>query len=259
VRSVGENFNPAVGFVTRNAYRRYLPSVQYSPRPRNNTVVRQVNFRVAADMQTTLDNRKIARNFSIDPIGFEMASQDQFALRIVPRSERLDSPFNINMSPSLRVTLPLGAQYDFLRYQVNWRTANRRKIAFEGRYETGDFYSGSRTELVNNVTFRILPGVFVYTSTEWNTIDLPEASFKTRLYRVVPELQFSPFLTWVNTVQYDTVSGVAGWQSRFRWIFKPGNDFYIVYTHNWLDDPLLAQFATQDRRLSTKALYTYRF
>ena len=56
-----------------------------------------------------------------------------------------------------------------------------------------------------------------------------------------------------------TVSGVAGWQSRFRWIVRPGNDIYVVYTHNWLDDPLLAQFATQDRRLSTKALYTYRF
>jgi len=55
------------------------------------------------------------------------------------------------------------------------------------------------------------------------------------------------------------VSGVAGWQSRFRWIVRPGNDIYIVYTHNWLDDPLLAQLATQDRRLSTKAVYTYRF
>jgi hypothetical protein len=88
---------------------------------------------------------------------------------------------------------------------------------------------------------------------------VPQASFTTRLFRVVPELQFTPFLTWVNNVQYDTVSGVAGWQSRFRWIVKPGNDIYVVYTHNWQDNPLLAQFDTQDRRLSTKALYTYRF
>jgi hypothetical protein len=112
---------------------------------------------------------------------------------------------------------------------------------------------------VTNVTFRLLPGYFVYTTAEFNSIDLPQAAFKTRLYRVVPEAQFTPFISWVNNIQYDTVSGVAGWQSRFRWIVKPGNDIYVVYTHNWLDDPLLAQFATQDRRLSTKALYTYRF
>ena len=100
---------------------------------------------------------------------------------------------------------------------------------------------------------------FSWTTPVGGSIALPEARFNTRLYRVVPELQFTPFLTWVNNVQYDTVSGVAGWQSRFRWIVRPGNDIYIVYTHNWLDDPLLAQFATQDRRLSTKAVYTYRF
>lgn len=259
VRTVEANFNPAVGFITRNAYRRYVPYVNFGPRPRNNRVVRQYNFSVTGDIQTTLDNRQVARNFTIKLFESELAANDRFGVLLVPHSERLDSPFNINISPGRRVTLPRGAAYDFLRYQVNWRTSNRRMIAFDGRYEAGDFYAGTRKEFVSNVTFRILPGVFVYTTAEFNSIDLPQARFNTRLYRVVPELQFTPYLTWVNTVQYDTVSGVAGWQSRFRWIVRPGNDIYVVYTHNWLDDPLLAQFATQDRRLSTKALYTYRF
>ena len=259
VRTVDKNFNPAVGFVTRNAYRRYVPFVNYGPRPRNNRIVRQYNFGVTGDIQTTLDNGRIARNFSIKLFEAEMAANDRAAALVIPHSERLDSPFNINIAPGRRVTLPSGSSYDFLRYQVNWRTSNRRPVAFDGRYEVGDFYSGTRQEFVSNVTFRILPGVFVYTAAELNSIVLPEGSFRTRLYRVVPELQFTPFLTWVNNVQYDTVSGVAGWQSRFRWIVRPGNDIYIVYTNNWLDDPLLGQFATQDRRLSTKALYTYRF
>jgi len=259
VRTVERDFNPAVGFITRNAYRRYLPYVNFGPRPRNNRTIRQFNFSATADIQTTLANEKVARNFTLKLFETEMAANDRFALLLTPRSERLDSPFTINIAPNRRVTLPRGAQYDFLRYQVNWRTSNRRTIAFDGRYEGGDFYSGTRKEFVSNVTFRLLPGVFVYTAAELNRIELPEAHFTTRLYRVVPELQFTPFLTWVNNVQYDTVSGVAGWQSRFRWIVRPGNDIYVVYTHNWLDDPLLAQFATQDRRLSTKAVYTYRF
>jgi hypothetical protein len=258
-RTVEANFNPAVGFITRNAYRRYVPYVNFGPRPRNNRTVRQYNLFVLADIQTTLDNRKIARNFTIQPFQIELAGNDRFAVQLIPHSEQLDSPFNINVAPGRRVTLPLGSSYDFLRYQVNWRTSNRRTIAFDGRYEAGNFYSGTRKEFVSNVTFRIMPGVFVYTAAELNSIELPEARFNTRLYRVVPELQFTPYVTWVNNIQYDTVSGVAGWQSRFRWIVRPGNDIYVVYTHNWLDDPLLAQFATQDRRLSTKALYTYRF
>lgn len=259
VRSVGEHFNPAVGFITRNGYRRYLPTVTYGPRPRNTTIIRQYNFKITADVQTTLDNEKVTRNFTFQPFQIEMAQGDQFGVQVIPRSERLDSPFNINMSPGRRVTLPRGGEYDFLRYQLNWRTASRRKVAFDGRYEAGDFYSGTRRELVSNVTFRILPGVFVYTAAEINRIELPQASFSTKLFRVVPELQFTPFMSVVNNIQYDTVSGAAGWQSRFRWIVKPGNDIFVVYTHNWLNDPLLAQFATQDRRLSTKVLYTYRF
>ena len=259
VRSVGKNFNPAVGFVTRNGYRRYLPFLNFGPRPRNNQRIRQYNYSVIADIQTTLDNRLIARTFTIQPFQIEMAGNDRLAVQLIPSTERLDSPFNINISPGRQVTLPLGSTYNFTRYQVNWRTSNRRMIALDGRYEGGDFYSGTRKEFVSNVTFRLMPGLFVYTAAELNSIALPEATFNTRLYRVVPEVQFTPFLTWVNNIQYDTVSGVAGWQSRFRWIMRPGNDLYIVYTHNWLDDPLLAQFSTQDRRLSTKALYTYRF
>ena len=81
----------------------------------------------------------------------------------------------------------------------------------------------------------------------------------TKLYRAIIETQFTPFIALVNNIQYDTVSTVAGWQSRFRWILKPGNDVYVVYTHNWQDSPALDRFVTQDKRIATKLLYTYRF
>ena len=75
----------------------------------------------------------------------------------------------------------------------------------------------------------------------------------------MPELQFSPWIALVNNVQYDSVSGVLGWQSRFRWILKPGRDVYVVYTQNWQDDPVRDRFMTLDRRAAAKALYTFRF
>ena len=39
----------------------------------------------------------------------------------------------------------------------------------------------------------------------------------------------------------------------------PGNDIYIVYNHNWLEDPILDRFSTQDKRFASKLLYTHRF
>ena len=43
----------------------------------------------------------------------------------------------------------------------------------------------------------------------------------------------------MNNIQYDSVSDVVGWQLRLRWTVTPGNDLFVVYTHNWLDDPVL--------------------
>ncbi len=63
----------------------------------------------------------------------------------------------------------------------------------------------------------------------------------------------------VNTVQYDSLSGQFGWQGRVRWILEPGNDFYFVYTHNWVEDPLTARYLTRDRKAATKFVYTRRF
>ena len=104
------------------------------------------------------------------------------------------------------------------------------------------------------------PGVTVNLSYEYNDVDLAEGDFHTRLYRAVVDTQFSPFMYLVNTVQFDSVSRVVGWQSRFRWILVPGNDIFFVYTHNWIDqlDPS-SRFRTLDRRAAAKAVYTKRF
>jgi hypothetical protein len=71
-------------------------------------------------------------------------------------------------------------------------------------------------------------------------------------------VRFNPWVSVANSVQYDSVSRVLGWQSRFRWILRPGNDIYFVYTHNWLND-LNGHRSTLDRSAATKIVYTHRF
>jgi len=48
-----------------------------------------------------------------------------------------------------------------------------------------------------------------------------------------------------------------------RWIVRPGNDIYFVYTHNWqnLGTDILdnADLITLSRGGAIKANYTYRF
>ena len=99
-------------------------------------------------------------------------------------------------------------------------------------------------------------GARLYSDGIQHSLELPYSVFEDQRSG---ETQFSPFVSLVNDIQYDSQSAVLGWQGRFRWILTPGNDLYVVYTHNWLDQPLLDRFATLDRRLASKILYTYRF
>ncbi|MBI4885476.1 MAG: carbohydrate binding family 9 domain-containing protein [Acidobacteria bacterium] len=252
---VQEHFDPAVGFLRRQNYRRYAPTLQFAPRPRGNPYIRQFRFGANIDVMTDRENDLLNRQIDATLFNLTLHSQDQVAVNATRRRERLDAPFRISRS----ITLPAGAVYDSSRVRVFARTAERRTLALNGRYETGEFYSGTRTQRQVNLTVRARPGYIVYLSGEWNAVELPEGHFSTRLYRLVGETQFSPFVTLVNDVQYDTQSSVLGWQARFRWILTPGNDVYVVYTHNWLDEPLLDRFATLDRRVASKVLYTYRF
>jgi hypothetical protein len=252
---VQENFDPAIGFVRRLNYRRYAPMMAFQPRPASHPLVRQFRFGTTVDLITDLKNELLMREVDLSLFGVSTHTQDNVFLSVIHRQERLDTPFAISRG----ITLPVGSQYEFVRYRVIAQTANRRMVALNGRVEMGDFYSGTRTERQMNLSLRLRPGFFLFLNGQWNEIRLPEGRFSTRLYRVIGETQFSPFIALTNNIQYDSQSAALGWQSRFRWILSPGNDLYLVYTHNWVEEPLVDRFSTSDRRLASKILYTYRF
>jgi hypothetical protein len=254
-KEVQENFDPAVGFVLRRAYRQYSQAVEYGPRPPNHRYVRQVTIGGSLETVTDLHNDLLKRTIVVQPAQLQLHSQDNLRITAIRQYERLDTPFAITPE----ITLPLGAAYTFQRYRLFVSTANRRALSVNSSYEFGGFYSGTRVEQQVNLNVRVRPGLFFFLTGQWNDVELPEGNFTTRLYRLVAEEQFSPFIAVTNNIQYDSQSGVLGWQSRFRWIITPGNDLYVVYTHNWRDDVLLDRFSTLDKRLASKILYTYRF
>src|SRR5688572_29501968 len=254
-REVQRNFDPAVGFVQRQDYRRYRGQVYYGPRPRNHRYIRRFEYDANLEWVTDLRNQLQERLFNLTVLSVQFHSQDNFGVEVDPTYVRLDRPFRI--SPG--ITMPMGAEYHFTRVAVRGQTANRRLLALNGRFETGGFYSGHRNQTILGLTVRARPGYIFSLNGEWNQIDLAEGSFASNVFRGVADTQFTPFMALVNIIQFDTVSRVLGWQSRYRWILKPGNDLYVVYTHNWLEHAGLDRFATLDRRAASKVLYTHRF
>ncbi len=255
-QEVQEQYNPAVGFTARRQFRRYTPEARWNPRPLGNRYIRRFGFGVQPHIYTNLQGDLETVDGNIQAFRMELHSGDNVDFNVSPSYEYLKGAFEI--SPG--IVLPAGTDYRFTRFGLSAHTANKRIVSLQPRLEWGTFYSGERLEASLGMGVRPRPGVTLNLSYEFNDVDLAEGSFQTKLYRLVADTQFTPFMYLVNNVQYDTVSRVLGWQSRFRWILKPGNDIFVVYTQNWLDpsDPAFG-FRTLDRRGAAKAVYTKRF
>ena len=252
---VQANHRPAVGFVRRRGFRDYNSEILFGPRPADHPWIRQLRFGFRSLVKTDMDNRQLTQTLDITAFRAELHSQEVFEVHVLPSYERLERDFEISDG----IVLPFGGEHTFTRYRFQASTAARRILATQSRVEFGNFFSGDRREVVVNLSVRPRPGVLVNLQSEWNRVDLPEGGFDTRVYRVIADTQFSPWTYLVNNVQFDSVSGNIGWQSRLRWILTPGNDLYLVYTQNWHDDAVLDRFVTLERRGAAKFVYTYRY
>ncbi|HWP85765.1 MAG TPA: DUF5916 domain-containing protein, partial [Terriglobia bacterium] len=126
-REVRKNFDPAVGFVARTAYRRYNPFVTYAPRPSGHPWIRSFEFNADLEFQTDLQNDLLTRILEMKVFGLETHSGDNFEFTITPNYERLEEDFEISDG----VVLPARGEYRFTRYRIAAQTANRRLIALE--------------------------------------------------------------------------------------------------------------------------------
>jgi hypothetical protein len=257
-RNVEPNYNPAVGFVERVGLSRWNPDVGYTWRPTSHPFIRDVEARV--DLAWYLSNPGnilLTTEHVYRPAALTLHDGSTLAFEVRRQYERLEDHFEISDG----VILPRDAAYEFTRYRFEGETASHRVASAAAAVEFGDFFSGQRQELNIALTARPRRGVAMTVELERNVLSLPEGSFDTNLVRLLANTQFNAWISLVNNLQYDSLTRVLGWQMRFRWIQRPGNDIYLVYTHNWHEILRGTQheFITLDRRAASKIVYTLRF
>lgn len=254
-REVGAAYDTAVGFTPRRGFRRWNPEASWNPTLSGHPFIRSFYFQAQQELVTDLDNRLITRQFFLTPFDVNFHSGDGFSYEVTPVTEQLEQDFEISDG----IVLPMGTRYSWVRHEVRQEFAQQRRLSGSVEYAGGGFFSGTRREMSVQANLRPRPGVNLGIQAEYNDIDLAEGSFITRVYRLDARTQFSPWVSLANNVQFDSESRVLGWQMRFRWILKPGDDIFFVYTHNWLDDLDEARYRALDRRAAMKIVRTWRF
>jgi hypothetical protein len=250
-KEIGDGFRPALGFVPRAGIRKVDGEVAFQPRP-GRLGIRQVSLGARPWLVTDLGGRPESWEVFTSLPEVQLDSGEQLAFNWVPAYERLEEPFEIQPG----VVIPPGS-YQWSRYQVEASSADKRPWVVEAALWWGSFYGGSMRQIEAELTLKPSTHVALALQAERNDGSLPQGDFVAQVFSARLDYSASPDITWSNLVQYDSDSRILGFQSRFRWILRPGNDLFLVVSRGWyrrFDGDYLPSFD----KGSVKLQYTIR-
>ncbi len=255
-KHIGEDFHPALGFVARSNVNKLDLRAEFNPRPKNFLNVRQMFHEFNFTQYTRLDKGEVEswRIFTA-PINYELNSGEHLEFNYIPQFERLFESFEI--TPGLR--LPKG-DYRFNRFRLEVNTAAKRRWQVDEAWWFGGFYSGHSEEFETGLSYKVAPHFQIRLGLDQTFARLKEGTFVTRIVEMRTNYSFTPFLTVSNLVQFDNESRNLGWQSRVRWILRPGNELFVVFNQGWLQNERGGfNFKATGTRVAGKIQYTFRF
>lgn len=254
-REFGNLYDPAVGFNRRNGYRRFQPTIRYTPQFAKSDLIRSIEWSIWYERLLSLDHMLLTENYRINLGEVRFESGERVEIGVSRNFEFLDEEFDILRDGS--VIVPIG-EYSNWQYEVGASSASFRKISGSIRFENGGFWTGNKTETRLRLTLRPTPGINLSMEYEHTDVRVDEGGFSTNLLQLEMGFDFTPDISLSSNIQYDDVSKVIGTNTRFRWILTPGTDVFFVYNHNWLNDAEYRMY-TLNQGAALKGVYTHRF
>lgn len=219
---VDEDFNSDLGFVLRRDIIRHSYGGSWKPRP-SWAAVRQVWVSADVEYITDTDGRLLDRRQSMG-MWWRLESGDSVNLTGARVFRRLDYDFEIHPG----VIVPAG-DYSFDSATLSLTAYEGRRVNGTITIQAGEFYDGTRFSVGGGPKIRFNQKLSLEPSYSYNHVDLASGSFNTHVGRVRAKYSFSEKWLTDGLVQYDTVSDQATVYARLRYIYRTGNDFYLVY------------------------------
>ena len=259
-KRVEENFDPAVGFISRTDMQDHALDFGYRHFFRPGGYMRSIYVGYDGYQSRDLsDGDVISSNMGLRLTTNNNSGDGAFS-RIMKSREVLRSDFTINRPSdgSTPVVIPAG-DYSFDEYLLGLQLGNQRKIS--GRITTrfGDYYNGTRWQRGLGLNWRPTRQYDIGVNFTENEIDLPDGNFTVRLISLDTRIAFSSTLSWSNLIQYDNVSEVVGFNSRLHWIPEAGRQAFLVFNYGLSDVDKDNDFISTNSDISLKFSYTFRF
>ncbi len=222
-RSVGRNFNPEVGFVSRVGYRYLDANIQKQVRMPSVSWIREFNPHINARYHWEMGGPLETGYFHLDP-EFVTEGGGRFGPEFNFHNEGLTEPFEI--APG--VVIPPGRYNDFLP-AWEMRSDPSARFSAQSMLRGGQFFTGRRYEGDFTVTYRQGETLTAALNVDHNIVRLEEGDFETTLVRLRVGYFFTPRIFLQSFLQYSDQADVWSVNARFGWLDTAGTGLYIVY------------------------------
>ncbi len=222
--SLDPGFRGDMAFIRRADYHRLGPQIAFRPRP-NIPWVRQLEISGTWDYQMNASNNVVRR---IDKYITQVFFQDGSLIRIIPfdyEFDRVERDFEI--VPGVVVPAhPYQWNVYVLRYQSSSKRRYWANIDFSHRY---GFYTGNMYKLQTVHNFKLNAQSSLEVDYEIDKASLPGGDFTQHALNFAVNYALNNRWLTSTTFQLDNIDHFAGLHFRLNYIFRPGDDFFLIY------------------------------
>ena len=226
------NFNAEMGFASRSSTRKTIGDIAFKPRP-SVSWLRQIQLRAFYEYFATPDN-DVTQKVIHYPMLFQFESGDTLRLGPHYRFDRLFRP--LELAPG--VLVPPG-DYGGVSMSFQYIVDPSRPLAGSVSYffQT-NYFGGKRWFLRFIPQWKPTPSLIVDLTYNLDKIEVPGAEkFFSHIVNLGVNYSLSTRLLTSAIVQYNNTRQIKGFNFRLNYIYRPGDDFFLVYrdTRNGLN------------------------
>jgi len=249
---VEDNFNPEVGFLRRENFRRNYGFARFSPRPGNSRVVRKYSYETGFEYTTDNNNRLESREWQ-GTFRIEQQNSDLWSLSYIQSYELIPTPFLIAEG----IRIPVGG-YSFDTLSASYTLGQQHRVSGTATFDVGGFYDGDKTTATYKGRVQMVAGLSVEPSISLNWIDIPQGSFTNTVVGGRTTYTVTPRMYAAALVQYSSSTTTLSMNLRFRWEYQPGSELFVVYTEG-RDTFVPGRVSLETRGLVVKVNRLFRF
>ena len=248
---VEEHFNPEVGFLRRDNFRRNFASARFSPRLSGGGI-RKLSYEGSMEYTTDNGNRLESRDLQ-GTFRVERQSSDVWSVTYARSYELIPQAFPI----AERVLIPVGG-YDFETFTTSYVLGQQHRLNGTASFDVGSFYDGRKTTAAYRGRVQLAGRLALEPNLSLNWIDIPQGRFLNSILGGRATYTMTPRMYTAALVQYSSSTSSVSANVRFRWEYQPGSELFVVFTEG-RDTSLRRRIDLESRGLVVKFNRLFRF